>query len=72
MKKRNSIKEIVLENMDGIEFEYLSKREIVLIIGGVGIGIESTLKSLTGKYDSDLVEKIMNELELKYTGSLEE
>ena len=66
MKKIESIKKNVIENMEKINVQYLNDCEIKMIIGGIAIGVESTLKSLIGEYDPNLIKEIIKELEQKF------
>ena len=66
MNGMKNIKKNVLEAMKEVKVQHLDDYEIGLIIGGIAIGVEETLRSLVGSYKQDLVEEIINELELKY------
>jgi hypothetical protein len=66
MEKVKSIKKNVMENMKGVNVQYLNDHEIKMIIGGIAIGVESTLKSLVGKYDQNLIKEMIKELERKF------
>jgi hypothetical protein len=66
MEKVKSIKKNVMENMKGVNVQYLNDHEIKMIIGGITIGVESTLKSLIGNYDQNLIKEMIKELERKF------
>ena len=66
MEKVKSIRKNVIENMKGVNVQYLNDHEIKMIIGGIAIGVESTLKSLIGEYDPNLIKEIIKELEQKF------
>ena len=66
MEKVKNIRKNVIENMKEVNVQYLNDHEIKMIIGGIVIGVESTLKSLIGKYDQNLIKEMIKELERKF------
>ena len=66
MENIKSIKETVMEDMKWLETQYLDDDEMKTIISGIAIGVESTLKSLVGNRNQDLILEIIKELEQKY------
>jgi hypothetical protein len=66
MEKVKSIRKNVIENMKEINVQYLNDHEINMIIGGIAIGVESTLKTLIGKCDQNLIKEMIKELERKF------
>lgn len=66
-----NIKEFLFENMDLVEKGTLTEFEIRMLIGGMIMGVESSMRCLNLKYNAEFFEELSKELEIRYLGSIE-
>ena len=66
-----NVKEFLFESMDLVEKERLTEDEIRMLIGGMIMGVESSMRCLNLEYNAEFFEELSKELEMRYLGSVE-
>lgn len=66
-----NVKEFLFESMDLVEKEMLTEFEIRVAIGGMIMGVESSMRCLNLKCNAEFFKELSKELEMRYLGSVE-
>lgn len=66
-----NVKEFLFESMDLVEKGTLTEFEIRMLIGGMIMGVESSMRCLNLEYNAEFFEELNGELEMRYLGSIE-
>lgn len=66
-----NIKEFLFESMDSVEKETLTEFETRMLIGGMILGVESSMRCLNLERNAEFFRELSKELEMRYLGSVE-
>ena len=66
-----NVKEFLFESMDLVEKGALTEIEIRMLIGGMIMGVESSMRCLNLEYNAEFFEELSGELEMRFLGSVE-
>ena len=66
-----NVKEFLFESMDLVEKGTLTEFEIRMLIGGMILGVESSMRCLNLERNAEFFRELSKELEMRYLGSVE-
>ena len=66
-----NVKEFLFESMDLVEKGTLTEFEIRMLIGGMVMGVESSMRCLNLERNAEFFRELSKELETRYLGSVE-
>lgn len=65
-----NVKEFLFESMDLVEKGTLTEFEIRMLIGGMIMGVESSMRCLNLERNANFFRELSKELEMRYLGSV--
>ena len=66
-----NVKEFLFESMDLVEKGALTGFEIRMLIGGMIMGVESSMRCLNLERNAEFFKELSKELEMRYLGNVE-